>query len=211
MRWRPRRRATGRCTAHRNRETRPFTSRRPRVSQPSNNGLKAAEEFLVQGSAKKQSPGCMNAACKARQKSWATAGTKCTKPGDRLLTEPCTCPLLIKEYLSPFQKTNKPTSRVNRRPKQPRADLRREESPLAAAVLPKQPAAGGVPPAQTLSPATTLSTSTSRRRRRRVPSAPGPTSARGRRTSPGVAHFTSLFSAYYILHEATRSIMNHIY
>ena len=109
---------------------------------------------------------------------------------------------VIKEYLSPFQRTDKATSWVNhRRPKQPRGDLlrRREESPLAAsAALPRQPAAGGAPPARTLSPATTLSTSTSPRRRR-VPSAPGPTSARGRRTSPEeVAHFTSLFSAYYM-------------
>ena len=44
----------------------------------------------LQGSAMRWSPGCVNAADKARQKWQAWAGTKFTKPGDRLLAEPFT-------------------------------------------------------------------------------------------------------------------------
>ena len=44
---------------------------------------------IIQGSSKRWSPGCVNAAGNARQKWKATAGTKITKPGDRLSAEPC--------------------------------------------------------------------------------------------------------------------------
>ena len=43
--------------------------------------------FSIQGSAKRWTPGCVNAAGEARQKWQATAGTKVTKPGDRLSAE----------------------------------------------------------------------------------------------------------------------------
>ena len=46
---------------------------------------------IVQGSAKRWSPGCVNAAGKARKKQKAKAVTNFTKPGDCLLTELCTC------------------------------------------------------------------------------------------------------------------------
>ena len=44
----------------------------------------------VKGSAKRGSPGCVNAASKSREKWLATAAIKFTKPVDRLLAEPCT-------------------------------------------------------------------------------------------------------------------------
>ena len=43
----------------------------------------------IQGSVKRWSPGCLNAAGKARPKREARAVTNFTKPGDRLLAEPC--------------------------------------------------------------------------------------------------------------------------
>ena len=55
-----------------------------------NIALSADKTGIVQGSAKKWSPGCMNAAGKARQKWYAKAVTKFTKPGARLLAEPFT-------------------------------------------------------------------------------------------------------------------------
>ena len=45
--------------------------------------------LLLQGSAKKWSPGCVNAASKAWQKWYATAGTKFTQPGARLSVGTC--------------------------------------------------------------------------------------------------------------------------
>ena len=41
------------------------------------------------GSAKRWSPGCVNAACKVRQEWQVRAVTKFTKPGDCLLADPC--------------------------------------------------------------------------------------------------------------------------
>ena len=43
----------------------------------------------VQGSTNRRAPGCVNAAGNLRQKWQARAGTKFTKPGARLLVEPC--------------------------------------------------------------------------------------------------------------------------
>ena len=43
----------------------------------------------AQGSSERWSPVCVNAAGKARQKWYARAGTKFSKPGDHLLAEPC--------------------------------------------------------------------------------------------------------------------------
>ena len=48
----------------------------------------------IQDSAKRWSPGCVNAPGKARQNWYARARTIFTKPGDRLLAEPC----IISEY-----------------------------------------------------------------------------------------------------------------
>ena len=47
-------------------------------------------EVKVQGSTNRWAPGCVDAAGKLRQKWWARAGTKFTKPRARLLVEPCT-------------------------------------------------------------------------------------------------------------------------
>ena len=44
----------------------------------------------VQGLAKRRARGCVNAACKVRQKWQATAATKFTKPGRSLLAKSCT-------------------------------------------------------------------------------------------------------------------------
>ena len=51
--------------------------------------LKCGKNWGVQGLAKRWSPGCVNAAGKARQKWEATAANKFTKPGHSLLAEPC--------------------------------------------------------------------------------------------------------------------------
>ena len=48
-----------------------------------------AIKIYIQSSAERWLPGCVNAAGKARQKRYARAVTKFTKPGDRLLAEPC--------------------------------------------------------------------------------------------------------------------------
>ena len=45
----------------------------------------------MHGLAKRLRAGCVNAADKLRQKRYATAGTKFSKPGQSLLTEPCIC------------------------------------------------------------------------------------------------------------------------
>ena len=45
------------------------------------------QNVATQGSAKRWTPGCVNAAGKARQKWQARAGTKFTKPGDGLSSE----------------------------------------------------------------------------------------------------------------------------
>ena len=51
--------------------------------------LQLVGSFAIQGSAKRWSPGCENISGKLWQKWQATAATKFTKPGDRLVAEPC--------------------------------------------------------------------------------------------------------------------------
>ena len=77
--------------ADQNPSLRPGATWKELVLQPTIVELFFELHLKVRGSAERWSPGCVNAAGRARQKWQATAGTNFTKPGDRLLAEPCMC------------------------------------------------------------------------------------------------------------------------
>ena len=56
--------------------------------------------------AKRKSPGCVNAAGKGRQKWYATAVTKYTKPGDHLLAEPFSSSVVLHFWKTASLNTN---------------------------------------------------------------------------------------------------------